>query len=157
MLNYEKCVVQEPKMNKNRGFTLIELMVTVVVLGILASLAAPSMLQIIRKNQLNTEVLNFVNVLSETRSEALFKHQNKILALDPSISTPFKVWTFNTAYLTNVDTNPKSIEFNFMGGIINENNVCFEFKHANDDSLKSVVVVQKSGLPIYNKSLTTCP
>ena len=75
---------------KNQGFTLIELIVTVAVMAIIAMMAAPSFLQTIRKNQLMGDTRDFVNLLAETRSEAIFKQSDRVLALDDTVATPYK-------------------------------------------------------------------
>ena len=48
--------------NKNKGFTLIELMVTIAVLGIIAAMAVPSFQSVIQKNELKkgTEYVLFI-------------------------------------------------------------------------------------------------
>jgi len=58
-----------------RGFTLIELMVTIALAAILMSVAAPSMTKMIGANRVQTEVSSFVNDLQFARSEAIKEGQ----------------------------------------------------------------------------------
>jgi type IV fimbrial biogenesis protein FimT len=53
------------------GFTLLELMVSITVLGILLSLAVPAFTSMIRNNQLVSQNNEFVGALNYTRSEAV--------------------------------------------------------------------------------------
>ena len=54
-----------------KGFTLIELMVTLVVLAIAAAIAAPNFGQMIVRNQAESQRNNIVNALNLARSEAI--------------------------------------------------------------------------------------
>lgn len=54
-----------------RAFTLIELMVTIAVLAILVSLAAPAIRSIIQNNRVTSQTNEFVGFLHGARSEAL--------------------------------------------------------------------------------------
>lgn len=56
---------------RNSGFTLVELIVTLVVAAILLSLAAPSMTGFIRRDRLVTQANELVADLSFARSEAI--------------------------------------------------------------------------------------
>lgn len=55
----------------NKGFTLLELMVTVAVAGILAGIAIPSFTSIIASNRLTTYANDLVTALNLARSEAV--------------------------------------------------------------------------------------
>jgi type IV fimbrial biogenesis protein FimT len=53
------------------GFTIIELMVTVSIVAILASFAAPSFISMIRRNTITTQTNAFITALNLARSEAI--------------------------------------------------------------------------------------
>jgi type IV fimbrial biogenesis protein FimT len=55
---------------RTRGFTLIELMVTIAILAILITLAAPSFSNVIRSNRVASQTNALVTALNTARSEA---------------------------------------------------------------------------------------
>jgi prepilin-type N-terminal cleavage/methylation domain-containing protein len=59
------------KRHLHKGFTLVELMVTLAVLAILIAIAAPSMEQMIRQNRLDADVQKIQTAFSFARSEAI--------------------------------------------------------------------------------------
>ncbi len=56
---------------RNRGFTLIELMVTVGVSALVLSMGIPGFQGLIRDNRMTTQYNQFVSALNSTRSEAI--------------------------------------------------------------------------------------
>lgn len=142
-------------MQKNKGFTLIELMVTIAVLAIIAMIAAPSFAQTVRKNQLISDIREFIDLLADTRSEAIFKQNEKVLAIDANVSTFYKKWE---SHYVMKESGNSSITFNRLGqSKITTNGECFVFKHKNDNNLKAYVYVQKGGIVVYNKTASSCP
>lgn len=77
------------------GFTLVELMVVVIILGMTISVTAVNYQRVIPRAQLNNSVRTFSNVLQSTRSEAITRnHEFRVIYdLDENrywVETPFK-------------------------------------------------------------------
>lgn len=68
-LNY--ILIPRHRLRRDTGFTLVELMITVTIAGILIGLAIPSFKSTIQSNRLTTEANEFVTALNLARSEAV--------------------------------------------------------------------------------------
>jgi type IV fimbrial biogenesis protein FimT len=79
---------------KNRGFTLIELMITLAVMAILLSWAVPSFQEIIRQNRLTTDTNDLVTALNLARSEAI--KRGRTVTVTPSGGDWGAGWTIAT-------------------------------------------------------------
>lgn len=57
--------------SRSQGFTLVELITTLTIAGILVTLAVPSFSEVIKNNRLITQANDFVTALNVARSEAI--------------------------------------------------------------------------------------
>ncbi|HZW86794.1 MAG TPA: GspH/FimT family pseudopilin [Gallionella sp.] len=74
-----KSNIKSVQRRRNRGFTLVELLVTVVVAGIFAVLALPSMASFIAGQRVKTAAFDMNAGLTRSRSEAIERNTNVIL------------------------------------------------------------------------------
>ncbi|MCC6714878.1 MAG: GspH/FimT family pseudopilin [Gammaproteobacteria bacterium] len=75
------------------GFTIVELMITILVLAVLISLGAPNLQQLIINNRLTTEVNSLVAGLQYARSEALRRNEVVTIgAASTDWSNGWSVW-----------------------------------------------------------------
>ena len=65
------------KSNKNRGFTLVELIVVLVILAILAAILTPALLGYIDRAKEKKDVLNAKNCLTATQAELTTMYANR--------------------------------------------------------------------------------
>lgn len=118
-----------------KGFTLVELMVTIAVLAIIATLAAPNLSQILKNTKVKTSSGDIFNFLQQARTEAVRLGKtvtvcgsvdgttcltaNKtnwstgLIAKSSASSTPIQKLTFENSQLTI--TAPETIPFNPVG------------------------------------------
>lgn len=64
----------KPK-SKHSGFTLLELMITLGIVGILVAIGVPAMSDVIQRAQVRSEAQKYVGVLSLARSTAISENQ----------------------------------------------------------------------------------
>lgn len=140
--------------NTQHGFTLIELLVTIGVLTILVSIAAPSMIDTIRRGQLNREVNAIVEHLQHTKTQAVLLKQTKstqFLNDDATDDIP----QFEFKYIAQRPGGEFS--YDFMGRAdVNANGQCETFTHVKDANITSSVRIYRVGKPQIFKTSSNC-
>ena len=87
--------------NPQRGFTLIEALVVIVMIGVLLALAAPSFVTFTSGQKVKTASFNVYAALMFARSEAIKRRQN--VTVTPVSSDWKNGWTIHTT-IAGVDT-----------------------------------------------------
>lgn len=74
-------------MQNNRGFTLIELMVTIAVLAIIAMIAAPSFSNLIAEKRLESDTRDLALILGDARGQAAALRKNIVIKFQVGVNT----------------------------------------------------------------------
>ncbi|WP_232073369.1 GspH/FimT family pseudopilin [Variovorax sp. RA8] len=109
------------------GFTLIELMVTIVLLAILLALGFPSMTTWIRNSKIRTVADSLQNGLRLAQAEALRRSRQTVFSLTNSTSPATSLtavangrnWSINTVQLLT-DETPQFVEAGVLSSVGND-------------------------------------
>lgn len=138
-------------MKKEKAFTLIELMVTIAILAIIATLAAPNLSQMLHNTKVNTSSGDILSFLQQSRTEAIRLGKivtvcgssdgsnclatNKtnwstgLIAKYSGSTTPIQKLTFESSQLSI--TAPETITFNSVGSTTAEHEITVTIPDAN--------------------------
>jgi len=67
-----------------RAFTLIEIMIVVAIIGLIAAMGIPSLLQMLRKEGMRKAVSDVTELLGAARADAILKNQNDYVSFRPA-------------------------------------------------------------------------
>lgn len=150
--------------NKTQGFTLIELIVTFAVLAVMASLAAPSLRDLLVAQRVKSTGYNIIGDLVRARSEAVKRGEN--VTITPIAATWSNGWSVNVASSAELlskqghvgsgvqfTTSPTSITFD-RNGRTNVSTVV-RLGFSNGGTHKRCISLDPSGRPKNAK--TDCP
>ncbi|MGS2743449.1 GspH/FimT family pseudopilin [Halomonas sp. LS-001] len=93
-------ILNSASCHREKGFTLLELLVALAVAGILATLVAPSFAGFLARQQLASDVNEVVSALSFARSEAIKRRQEVAATIDSTSDT----WQIAVAVASSSET-----------------------------------------------------
>ena len=105
---------------KEQGFTLIELMITIAILAIIATMAAPSFGNLIQKQNLNRSTQELIGQLNNARSKAVLERRDVTVQLNSlAADTPTQLnWASQDKTILK-SGSPTEITFLLSGGVKN--------------------------------------
>jgi type IV fimbrial biogenesis protein FimT len=93
-------------MKKNSGFTILELLVTLVVIAIVTAIGVPSMTEFIKNDRLTTQINTLVGHLAYARSEAITRRLPVVVcASDNQTSCSSANWADGWIVFTDADNS----------------------------------------------------
>lgn len=132
----------------NSGFTLLEMLATIIIIGIIAAIAAPNFLGLLNRNRVNEAARQVEGALREAQRQALRRGKPCSIDIDETnkiISNP----TTNGCLLTNrnlndliqLNTNTTTIAFSGKGNITGTTPPILVVSIPNGTSLQRCVVL----------------
>lgn len=115
--------------NNSNGFTLIETLVIVIIIGILSAISAPSFLGMLNRGRVNSALSEIQGALQQAQREAMRKSisckvnlNNNTVTNDSSNSSNCLVTGNRTlpngiVMVTNISGTPPQIDFSYRGTI----------------------------------------
>ncbi|WP_411689797.1 pilus assembly FimT family protein [Acinetobacter pseudolwoffii] len=135
-------------MKKNKGFTLIELMVTIVVLAIIAMMAAPSFGTMLTNQNLNRSVQELVGVFNTARSKAIIERRIVTVHLQTINIASLSNNTADTFYWmpqgdATLTTSTTQLTYQLTGGVSAD--TVFTICGGDSPSRSKTITVSKTG------------
>lgn len=147
-------------MRNYRGFTLVELMVTVAVAAILISIAVPSFRNMIISNRLSTISSDLADVMSLARSESIKRNRPITFcraAVDKHVCSTGKIWSHWIIKQNMDSSHPDDV---ISRGSINSYNGSIEVTTANLTgsriNFSTDGLVRSNATPLSGARITVC-
>ncbi len=147
------------------GFTLIELMVTIAVLAIIVSIAAPNISTQLANQRVKSTAATLANALKEAKVESIIRRQSMEFSVDDSN----KVINIQHVVSAQVKSTIASYQYNSKSTIKSDNNGTNEFKPNrvaevakytvcdSNNKASPVSILVSATAAISNKQEGTCP
>ena len=93
------------QLNRVNGFTVIELMMTIVVAAVIMTVGVPSFQGLMERNQLTSNINQFISTLALARSEAIKRNQRVVVCPSSNGTSCNNANGYETGWIIFVDSN----------------------------------------------------
>ena len=98
-------------MKNNKGFTLVEIMIVVVIIGLLAAMAVPAFQQV-RRSSSEKAALNDLRQIAAAADQYFLEEGATTVTVEALVPTYIKTLNANNTYPTSVNSSDNSIVAN---------------------------------------------
>ncbi len=103
-------------LSSNKGFSLIELIVVIAILGVLVGVAAPNLIGYVHKTRVSADIANLETVKRAAQAYVAEKEVNAATATD--ITTEVGTDKFNGTLPTLKSVTPNAITVSVTGSVV---------------------------------------
>jgi len=122
--------------NKNQGFSWVDLLVSIIILGILAAITLPGLLSQIHKSK-QSEAKNNIGAMNRAQ-QAYFLEHKKLTTDFAQLRLGIKTETTNYRYRVELHSQNRQVE-KFNGNVIPSQNYVMNIAQAKKPQLISIV------------------
>lgn len=130
--------------NQNSGFTLTEMIVTVIVAGVIAAITAPSLVGWLNRNQVNEAQRQVESALKEAQRQAIRRGKSCSVTITPglnaTISSSDNCLLSQRNFGTNTSVGGDKVSINANDGEAN----IINFSHKGIPDIQKVIVINSS-------------
>lgn len=145
---------------KQEGFSLLELLVTLAVVGVLATVALPNLASLVRGQHVKTAAYDLVIGLQFARSEAVKRNGNVVVTPATggwqngwAVTSGTTVLRSQGAYNKISVSGPTSLTYNKNGRVASSVSISLDTNPASGSNTARCVQIDTSGRPVTAKGI----